>query len=306
MVIDVISLIENQEALFGGGGAMEKQKKSVSVKFRVVIGCILAVLLFASPCSAVMVTDVLNIGYGYEFQQVDYPVVTSTGTLNLYPGAEVISGIYAMGGSTINFYGGQMMSGYILAFGSAANPEITVYGTSFAVNKVPCDPAATSFNLVPGAYPVLTGFYGNGDSINLKFYGNIPINLVTLDSGVAIDIKPGSDENIINLRSRGVVPVAVLTTDNFDATRIDVGSVKFAGAAPVHWRLADVDEDGDVDMMFHFRTQQLELDQSSTEATLTAQLTGLMTTRSIEQTSGGATVSGTDKVRIISSKKTKK
>ena len=283
---------------------MEKQKKSVSVKFRVVTGCIFAVVLFASPCSALVVSGVLNIGYDYEDQKVDYPVVTSTGTLNLYPGAEVISGIYAMGGSTINFYGGQMSTGrYITAFSSTNSPKITVYGTNFAVDKVPCDPAATSFNLTLGAYPVLTGFYGNGDPINLKFYGNIPINLVTLDSGVAIDIKPGSDENNINLKSNGVVPVAVLTTDDFDAAQIDAGTVKFAGAAPVHWKLADVDEDGDIDMMFHFRTQQLELDQNSTEATLTAQLTGLITTQSTERASGGTIVSGTDKVRIISSKK---
>ncbi len=290
---------------------MEKQKKSLIVKFRVFIVCIFAVLLFASPCSAVMVSDVLNIGYDYEDQKVDYPVVTSTGTLNLYPGAEVISGIYAMGGSTINFYGGQMTSGYILAFSNGNNPEITVYGRNFAVavgegDPCPCEPSATSFDLVLGSYNVLTGFYGNGESINLVFRGNVPINLVTLDSGVAIDIKPGSDENKINLNSNGVVPVAVLTTDDFDAARIDAGTVEFAGAAPVHWRLGDVDEDGDIDMMFHFRTQQLELDQSSTEATLTAQLTALMTTRSIEQTSGGTTVSGTDEVWIISSKKTKK
>jgi hypothetical protein len=167
----------------------------------------------------------------------------------------------------------------------------------------PCEPSATSFTLVLSAYNVLTGFYGNGESINLVFRGNIPINLVTLDSGVAIDIKPGSDENIINLKSRGVVPVAVLTNDDFDAATIDPDTVKFAGAEPVHWKLADVDDDGDIDMMFHFRTQQLELDQSSTEAILTAQLTGLMRTQSTEEASGGTTVSGTDKVRIISSKK---
>jgi len=285
---------------------MEKQKKSVSVKFRVVIGCFLAVLLFAAPCSALVVTDVLNIGYGYDVQQVDYPVVLETGTLNLYPGAEVYSGIMALSGSTINFYGGKLSTGrYIMAFGSVTNPEITVYGSSFAVNDQPCEPSATSFILATGTYSVLTGFYENGDSINLKFYGNIPINLVTLDSVVAIDIKPGNDENNINLKSQGVVPVAVLTTNDFDAATIDPDTVKFAGAAPVHWKLADVDEDGDIDMMFHFRTQQLELDQSSTKATLTAQLTGLMTTRSIEQASGGATVSGTDKVRIVQSKKKK-
>jgi len=283
---------------------MEKQKKSVSVKFRV-IGCILAVLLFAAPCSALMVLSgqTLDIGTGRAVQQVNESLIV-IGTVNLYPGAYVSQSIYALNGSTINVYGGQMGAGsYIRAFSSMTNPEITVYGTSFAVNNQPCEPSATSFDLAFGAYPVLTGVYGNGESIKLIFYGNVSVNLVTLDSGVAIDIKPGSDENIINLKSRGVVPVAVLATDDFDAAQIDAGTVKFAGAAPVHWRLADVDEDGDIDMMFHFRTQQLELDQNSTEATLTAQLTGLMTTRSIEQTSGGATVSGSDKVRVISSKK---
>ena len=286
---------------------MEKQKKSLSMKFRVVIGCILAVLLFAAPCSALMVTDVLNIGYGYEVQQVDYPVVLGTGTLNLYPGAYVYSGIMALGGSTINFHGGQMSVGsYVMAFSNVTNPEITVYGSSFAVNDQPCEPSATSFILVPGKYSVLTGFYENGDSINLKFYGSIPINLVTLDSEIAIDIKPGNDQNNINLKSRGVVPVAVLTTDDFDAATIDPETVKFAGAAPVRCKLADVDDDGDADMMFHFRTQQLNLDRNSKEATLTAQLKSQMTTRSTEQVNDGTIVSGTDKVRIISSEKSKK
>jgi hypothetical protein len=284
-----------------------KNKSHIRTKFSIVIGCILAVLLCAAPCRALMVTDVLNIGYDYEDQQVDYPVVLGTGTLNLYPGAEVYSGIMALGGSTINFHGGQMSAGsYIMAFGSATNPEITVYGSSFAVNDQPCEPSATSFILSLGTYSVLTGFYGNGDSINLKFYGNIPINLVTLDSGMVIDIKPGNDQNNINLKSRGVVPVAVLTTDNFDAATVDPATAQFAGAAPERWKLEDVDDDGDDDLMFHFRTQELNLDQSSSEATLTAQLAplmGLMTAGSTEQVSGGTIVSGTDKVQIVSSKK---
>jgi hypothetical protein len=38
---------------------------------------------------------------------------------------------------------------------------------------------------------------------------------------VSIDIKPGSAPNSINPRSRGVIPVAILTTDTFDALDID-------------------------------------------------------------------------------------
>jgi hypothetical protein len=44
---------------------------------------------------------------------------------------------------------------------------------------------------------------------------------------VVIDIKPGSVTNPINVRSSGVIPVAVLTTPSFDATSIDVSTVRF-------------------------------------------------------------------------------
>jgi hypothetical protein len=285
---------------------MEKQENSQKVKFSKIACFILVVLLCAAPCSALFVTDdqTVNIGYGYEIQEVDYPIVM--GTLNLYPGAKVYSGIYAIGGSTINFYGGQMSEGsYILAFSSATNPEITVYGANFAVNGQPCEPSATSFTLDLSTTPfsVLTGVYGNTDLINLMFRGNIPINLVTLDSGITIDIKPGNEQNNINLKSNGVVPVAVLTTDDFDAVTVDPATALFAGATPRHWRLQDVDHDGKDDLMFHFNTQELKLDQDSTEAILTAQLTVQMTARSTAQVSGGTTVSGTDEVRIVSSKK---
>jgi len=86
---------------------------------------------------------------------------------------------------------------------------------------------------------------------------------------VSIDIKPGSDPNSINLKSRGVVPVAVLTTDDFDASTVDPSTVLFADASPLRWALEDVDDDGDVDLLFHFKTQELELTGDSTEAALT-------------------------------------
>jgi hypothetical protein len=86
---------------------------------------------------------------------------------------------------------------------------------------------------------------------------------------VDIDIKPGSDPNSINLGSKGVVPVALLTTDDFDASTVDPETVVFASAAPVRWVMEDVDGDGDIDMLFHFKTQELELTGDSSEATLT-------------------------------------
>lgn len=63
----------------------------------------------------------------------------------------------------------------------------------------------------------------------------------------------------INLESKRLVPVAVLSTDDFDASTVDPRLVKFACASPVCWTLEDVDGDGDMDKLFHFKTEDLNL-----------------------------------------------
>lgn len=73
-------------------------------------------------------------------------------------------------------------------------------------------------------------FWGvNQDEIGCDEIGDIPypVALYNQDNyplmkpwniiSVTVDIKPGSTPNSINLKSRGVVPVAVLTTGDFDA-----------------------------------------------------------------------------------------
>jgi hypothetical protein len=104
---------------------------------------------------------------------------------------------------------------------------------------------------------------------------------------VSVDIKPGSYPNSINLGSKGVVPVAVLTTSEFDANTVDPSSIVFAGARPVRWVMQDVDYDGDMDMLFSFKTQELNLIAGSTEATLTG------------ATLIGWPIQGTDTVNIV-------
>jgi hypothetical protein len=104
---------------------------------------------------------------------------------------------------------------------------------------------------------------------------------------VEIDIKPGSFPNSINLRNKGVVPVAILGTSDFNVDDVDVSTVEFAGAMPVRFSFEDVNLDGHVDLVFHFRTQDLQLTTSSTQATLTG------------ETTGGVPITGTDSVRIV-------
>ena len=76
---------------------------------------------------------------------------------------------------------------------------------------------------------------------------------------VQIDIKPGDDPSSVNLASNGVIAVVVYTTADFDAAAIDVHSVLFAGATAVGSALEDIDSDGDLDLVLHFRTQETNL-----------------------------------------------
>ncbi|MGY1837663.1 cutinase family protein [Blastococcus sp. SYSU DS0510] len=97
-----------------------------------------------------------------------------------------------------------------------------------------------------------------------------------------IDIAPGSADNPINLRSRGVTPVAVLSTASFDATRLDVRSLCFGDAeAPAerdctesHGRVhaEDANRDGRLDAVLHFDTPQLGVDAGDTRACASGRL----------------------------------
>ena len=128
-------------------------------------------------------------------------------------------------------------------------------------------PAGMTFTGDMTQMQVFYGLYGYGATHSVAFE-DITVAGCLYWTDVEIDIKPGSDPNSINLKSKGVVPVAVLSND-FAASTVDPETVEFAGADPVRWTLEDVDRDGDMDMLFHFKTQDLSLTASSTEATLT-------------------------------------
>jgi hypothetical protein len=85
--------------------------------------------------------------------------------------------------------------------------------------------------------------------LSSEFIGVIP-------AIVSIDIKPHS----INPRSKGVIPVAILTTKDFDATDVDPLSVQFGpnGGFEAHGKghSEDVNHDGKKDLVLHFRTHE--------------------------------------------------
>ena len=57
---------------------------------------------------------------------------------------------------------------------------------------------------------------------------------------VPVDIKPTSCPNPLNVKSQGLLPVAICGTDTLDVTQIDPTAVRLEGVAPLRWELEDV------------------------------------------------------------------
>jgi hypothetical protein len=100
-----------------------------------------------------------------------------------------------------------------------------------------------------------------------------PISGIT----VSVDIKPGSCPNPLNLKSRGVLPVAVLGTMDINVMSIDPASIRLSRegtpgmVAPIRWSYEDVGTpftgdrcdchelkcDGYKDLTLKFKTQEV-------------------------------------------------
>jgi hypothetical protein len=120
---------------------------------------------------------------------------------------------------------------------------------------------------------------------------------------VAVDIKPGSYPNSINLGALGRIPVAVLTTGQFDAATVAPSTVtlgdSYGDDTGVATRrngtlissLEDVDGDGDLDLVLQFELQALVANGDLAENTTVLILNGSTVT--------GDPVRGEDAVRIV-------
>lgn len=133
-------------------------------------------------------------------------------------------------------------------------------------------------------------------------------------STVAADIKPGGCPNPINVGSKGVLPVAILGTDNLNVEDIDPQKVTLVGVSPLRWGYEDVGTpympfvgkngndpyqcnalgpDGRTDMTFKFNTEDVvtALGPVNDGDVLVLHLTGTLR--------NGTPVTGEDVVTII-------
>jgi len=106
---------------------------------------------------------------------------------------------------------------------------------------------------------------------------------------VPIDLKPGDEPTTINPMRDGMVPVAILSTQDFDATAVDPGTVRFSNsdAAAVRSMHDDVNDDDRTDLVLLFRNRETGIACGDEEATLSA------------RTRDGVVVTGSEAIRVV-------
>ncbi|MHC4155444.1 MAG: hypothetical protein ACYST6_11060 [Planctomycetota bacterium] len=126
-----------------------------------------------------------------------------------------------------------------------------------------------------------------------------------------IDIKPGTCPNPLNVRSQGLLPVAILGLEDLDVDTIDIASIRLEGVAPVRSSYEDVatpadgnececttaGPDGYIDLSLKYRTPEIVEELVNAHGNLadgemlTLTLTGVL--------SNGTPIEGTDCIRVL-------
>ncbi len=160
-------------------------------------------------------------------------------------------------------------------FGTMDSTETGVEGVEVELTDPPDTIIDSTFTNAGGYYAfviTVTGSYSvsivEPDGYLLTTTNPVDITVtdadVPLDFGLRsfinapVDVKPGSEVNPLNLRSNGVLPVAILGSDLMDAAMIDPASLLFNGVSPLRWSYEDVwSHDGYEDMVLKFSTPEI-------------------------------------------------
>ena len=150
-------------------------------------------------------------------------------------------------------------------------------------------------------------------------YSSAPAAQVVIRRIIQIDIKPGSCPNPFNAKSKEVLPVAVLGTEDFDARTIDPATIQLTregyevGVSPLRWSYEDVatpfegelcecDElgpDGYVDLTLKFDTQEVKDTLDLDDEDVAGNTIPLLVTGKLKEDAGGTPIAGSDCVWVL-------
>lgn len=247
-------------------------------------------------------------------------------TIAINDGAEAL----AFGTTTTMFAGMPASTGNLILFTEAdddSSPEevrlngVTVAGPAdvFGAN----DGEFASLVTIPVSSVAGTNTL---DVITLTDYFGLHLAILRVEGGVEalaqLDIKPGSCPNSFNRDSNGVLPVALIGSDDFDVGSVDLSSIALSradgmggsispheGPSGPHSTFADaatpfdgvpcdcheLDGDGTPDLVLHFRSENvtlaLELDQLTDGALVELVLSGNL--------ADGTPFSANDCIRLV-------
>jgi hypothetical protein len=124
------------------------------------------------------------------------------------------------------------------------------------------------------------------DRGSLRYNGDYGLTISGVSPSVMqinIDIKPGNGGSAapINPKSRGSIPVALLSSDTFDALKVDMSSLTFGSTGDEKSLQrcgkdgSDVNNDGRLDLVCHFENQVAKFGATDLEGTLKGKIAGM-------------------------------
>jgi hypothetical protein len=191
----------------------------------------------------------------------------------------------------------------IFNISSLTQPQAVLFSDPPPIALAPSEAATSEFiftvpdNIQPLAFFEFT-VTATGTRTAAKNKASLSLELTTdIGQPLLVSVKPGSCDGPIQTKSKGVTPVAIIATAEFDPLTIDPKSIYIAGSvSPVRIDRQDVGSaegqcgtttlDGRADLVLHFSTQDLVAAIANTQFVTQRKAVGVSIPLSARTTNG--------------------